>query len=425
MILVDDAIQQLLSQAVAITETETLSIKDGLASDALVNNTLVNDKWTHNLLGRVLAEDIYSTIDVPPADNSAMDGYAINVNDLSHTNTLSVSQTIAAGQVTQALSHNTAARIFTGAEIPQGANAVVMQEQCELNEAGNQVTLPSHVALHNNIRPRGQDIRCGDVVLRRNQKLTPQDIALLASIGVHTITVYRRLRVAILSTGDELVEPGTPLSPGKIYNSNRYLLRGFLAHMGIEVIDCGDVEDTLNATTTALKQASCRADCVISTGGVSVGDEDHIKTAVAQLGAIDFWRIAIKPGKPVAFGQLNDTEQTAGTPTAFIGLPGNPASVFITFLLFAHPFLMAQQHQTYRAPRGLPLAANFSWKANPKRQEYLRAKVNDAQGVDIYPNQSSGVLSSTSWAEGLVKVPINTPITQGDAVEFIPFSAFF
>lgn len=396
MISVEQAVSALLEQASPINDTETMSIVSAL--------------------GRVLAQDILSDHDVPPADNSAMDGYAVNINDLSATQEsktqLPVSQIIAAGHPPQKLEVGTAARIFTGAEIPEGANAVVMQEDCEALE--DAVSIPGDISVNNNIRPKGQDIKKGSTILKQGRLLQPQDLGLLASIGIKDISVYRSLRVAILSSGDELVEPGQPLEPGKIYNSNRYLLHGFLQKMNIEVIDIGTTEDTEAATIDALKKAS-QADCIISTGGVSVGDEDHIKRAVTQLGHIDFWRIAIKPGKPVAFGKIGETP--------FLGLPGNPASVFVTFLLFARPLLSALQHQQANnlATAAYSLPANFTKKANPKRQEYLRARINDQGQIDIYPNQSSGVLSSTSWAQGLVIVPAQKSITLGDTVQFVDF----
>ncbi len=399
MLSIDQAITQLLNQAQGITETETISLQQAL--------------------GRVIAADILSTIDVPPADNSAMDGYAVDTNDLDKTqehSVLTISQTVAAGHAPSPLIEGTAARIFTGAEIPSGANAVVMQEKCTVEDT--LVHIPSNITPNNNIRARGQDIIKGDCILKEGKKLQPQDIGLLASIGINKVTVYRQLRVAILSTGDELIEPGQPLTPGKIYNSNRYLLYSFLQQLGMEVVDIGVIADTLESTTDGLQRAAKQADCIISTGGVSVGDEDYIKKAVLQLGRLDFWRIAIKPGKPLAFGTIDTEEKT----TPFIGLPGNPASVFITFLIFARPFLLACQQQRFRSLQTRPVIANFSWKENPIRQEYLRGRIIDTDKVDIYPNQSSGVLSSTSWAEGLVIVPPKTMIKTGDQVEFVPFS---
>ncbi|ODS22801.1 molybdopterin molybdenumtransferase MoeA [Candidatus Endobugula sertula] len=393
MLSINDAIEQLLTQVNPVMDTESVSLA--------------------NALGRVLSTNICSNLDVPPTDNSAMDGYAINTSNLDDK-PLRISQIVAAGHRPSPLTPGTAARIFTGAEIPDGANAVVMQEACiaSHDEEGDKVQLPTFVKINHNIRPQGQDITSGDVVLSRGRQLQPQDIGLLASIGVGEVTVYRQLTVAILSSGDELIEPGIPLLAGKIYNSNRYLLISFLQKMGLNILDIGTVKDTQEATIIALQQAE-KADCIISTGGVSVGNEDHIKKAVQQLGNIHFWRIAIKPGKPVAIGHINQTP--------FIGLPGNPAAVFTTFLLIAHPFLLAQQHQEYRPPKTTTVVAAFNWQGNLKRQEYLRAKLNAEGTMEIYPNQSSGILSSTVWADGFVVVPPQTPITVGDKVEFMTF----
>jgi len=412
MLTIDQALEQLLAQAQPMSETETVSLPHGL--------------------GRVLAADIVSTIDVPPADNSSMDGYALAVDTLhtghhqvpndTDTCQLAISQVIAAGHPPTPLKKGTAARIFTGADIPVGANAVVMQEHCTVSEGDDNtkydqyVTVPTDIALHNNIRPKGQDIQRGHTVLPQGRQLLPQDMGLLASIGLSQVLVYRRLRVAVLSSGDELVEPGQALGVGKIYNSNRYLLQGLLTHMGMEVVDIDTVEDNHDATVAALQSAAA-ADCILSTGGVSVGDEDHVKQAVSELGAIHFWRIAIKPGKPVAFGHITH----ANKKVPFIGLPGNPASVFTTFLLLARPFLLTQQHQANTTPTPTSLIANFTWKANPKRQEYLRARLNQNNTVDIYPNQSSGVLSSTSWAEGFAVIPPQTAVAKGDIITFIRF----
>lgn len=390
MIGVEQAIAELLEKISPITDIESIELTSGL--------------------GRVLAQDIIAGCHVPPADNSAMDGYALNTNDITKSTVLPISQTIAAGHPPKPLTQGTAARIFTGAEIPEGANAVVMQEHCESN--GAKVTVPQNIEQNNNIRPRGQDITAGSVVLSRGRLLQPQDLGLIASVGISHIHVYRPLTVAIISSGDELVEPGYPLTSGKIYNSNRYLLHGILRKMNIQIMDIGITQDTEEATIASLREAAT-ADCIISTGGVSVGDEDHIKRAVMQLGNIDFWRIAIKPGKPVAFGHIDETP--------FLGLPGNPASVFVTFLLFARPMLLTMQHQQAHTLHSLHLPADFAKKANPKRQEYLRGRINDKGHIEIHPNQSSGVLSSTSWAQGLVIIPAQREVVPGDNVEFIDF----
>ncbi len=367
-------------------------------------------------LGLTLAEDQISQIDVPPADNSAMDGYAINCDALSNSASTRfiISQTIAAGSAPQKLAMGTAARILTGAEIPQGANAVVMQEQCEIKD--NAVIVPAGITARNNVRTRGQDIQVGDRILQQGHVLRPQDIGLLASIGIDTISVLRPLTVAILSTGNELVEPGRPLAPGKIYNSNRYLLKGFLKKLNMSVVDFGVVEDNLDATKTCLAKAAALADCIISTGGVSVGDEDHVKRAVAELGVLDVWRIALKPGKPLAFGAIDNTP--------FFGLPGNPVSTFVTFLLFVKPFLCLQQGQINNTPTATLLIANFSSKANPKRQEHVRVRRN-VDKLDMFSNQLSGVLSSVVKADGLAVIPIGQAISHGDTVEYICFDEFY
>jgi molybdopterin molybdotransferase len=367
-------------------------------------------------LGLTLAIDQISQIDVPPADNSAMDGYAINCDALSNSASTRfiISQTIAAGSVPQKLAMGTAARILTGAEIPQGANAVVMQEQCEITE--DAVIVPAGIAAHNNVRTRGQDIQVGDRILQQGHVLRPQDIGLLASIGIANVSVLRPLTVAILSTGDELVEPGQPLVAGKIYNSNRYLLKGFLKKLNMNVLDLGVVEDNLDATKACLAKAAALADCIISTGGVSVGDEDHVKRAVAELGVLDVWRIALKPGKPLAFGAIDNTP--------FFGLPGNPVSTFVTFLLFVKPFLCLQQGQINTPPTATLLVANFSTKANPKRQEYVRVRRN-VDKLDMFSNQSSSVLSSVVQADGLAVIPIGQAISPGDTVEYICFDEFY
>lgn len=395
MLSINDAIDKIIAHTSPIKETEKVAITEAI--------------------GRILAEDIFSTLDVPPADNSAMDGYAINTKDLADKTCFNISQTINAGDTAAPLKQGTAARIFTGAEIPAGANAVVMQEHC--TRLDNTVTVPQDSKPRNNIRLRGQDIQRGDCILHRKKSLRPQDIGLLASIGINHITVYRTLRVAIISTGNELTEPGKPLTTGKIYNANRYLLHSLLHTLYVDVIDIGDIPDNLSATVEALKQASS-ADCIISTGGVSVGDEDHIKNAVTALGTLAFWKVAIKPGKPIAIGSITHAQKT----TPFIGLPGNPASVFVTFLLFARTLLRAQQHQktifhtTYHR-------ANFAWQANTQRQEYLRAKLDKEGSISIHPKQNSGVLSSTTWANGLAVIPPQQDIAVGDSVAFIDFKS--
>jgi molybdopterin molybdotransferase len=362
-------------------------------------------------LGHVLADDVVSAIDVPSADNSAMDGYAPRAGEAGQT--LPVSQRIPAGAVGAALNSGTAARIFTGAPIPSGADAVVMQENCM--ESAGRLTVSGTVSVGQNIRPAGQDIAANELVLSAGRLLRPQDMGLLASIGCSTVNVYRPLRVAVLSTGDELTEPGTDELPeGGIYNSNRYTLAGLLCALNMEFIDCGIVADTPEATARALLDAAAHADCVITTGGVSVGEEDHVKSQVERLGRLDLWKLAIKPGKPLAFGSIGDTP--------FIGLPGNPTSVFVTFCLIARPFLLRLQGAVEPEPLRLQARAAFTVSRPGTRQEYLRVTLeNTSQGLQAstYANQSSGVLSSVSHSNALAIIPVGETVELGDGVEVI------
>jgi molybdopterin molybdotransferase len=362
-------------------------------------------------VGRVLASEIQADLDVPPADNSAMDGYALRHADWpGHDLPLPISQRIAAGSAPAALQPGTAARIFTGAEIPAGANTVIMQENCDALEAGVVIRkLPDAGA---NVRPRGQDIRHGQVVLQPGKRLQGPELGLLASLGLAEVPVVRRLKVAIISNGDELVEPGEAVAPGQIYNSNRYLLQGILAAWGFEVIDLGIAPDDPGRIGELLETAAAESDVILSSGGVSVGEEDHIKTVVANLGSIDLWKIAIKPGKPLAFGQVR------GTP--FIGLPGNPASVLVTCLIVARPFLF--DCQGIADPNLVPVRAKALFdKRGSFREEYLRAR-HTHSGIELYPNQSSGVLLSSTWGDGLAVQALGQDIASGDPVDFIPYA---
>ncbi len=371
-------------------------------------------------LGRILARDQVSGIQVPPYDNSAMDGYAVRSTDLEATSarTLPVSQRICAGENGHPLQPGTAARIFTGAPIPAGADAVVMQEQTRRHGELIEFTEPAEPG--QNIRRAGEDIQQGQIVLQQGRPLRPSDLGLAASVGLRTLPVWRKLKIAMFSTGDELIEPGEPLPPGKIYNSNRYTLHGLFHAMQCETIDLGAVPDTLEATRHALENARDCADLIITTGGVSVGEEDHVRKAVEQLGTLELWRINIKPGKPFAFGHVGQTP--------FIGLPGNPVSVFSTFCIVAQPFVCKMQGRSDLFPSRYRVTAAFHWPRPISRQEYLRAREKPGPNgleVEIYPNQGSGVLTSTSWADGLVIIPPNQTVTPGDPLDYIPFTQFF
>ncbi len=394
MLSLDQAVQQLLAATPALTDTERLS--------------------TFDALGRVLAEEVRSLIEVPPHDNSSMDGYALRLADVAAPGTeLPVSQRIAAGQVGAALQPGTAARIFTGAPVPAGADAIVMQEQCEAL-AGEHVrvnVVPEPGAW---IRRLGEDVQAGSIVLPRGTRLNPQALGMAASVGAATLTVLKRPRVALFSTGDELVMPGQPLPPGAIYNSNRFTLRALLQAQGCEVIDLGIVADRLDATRAALREAAARSDLILTCGGVSVGEEDHLKPAVQAEGRLDLWQIAIKPGKPLAFGAVGQT--------LFIGLPGNPVSSFVTFLLCVRPVLLALQGIAAAAPHAIELEAGFDWPRPDRRREFLRARRGADGRLELFANQSSGVLSSAVWAEGLIDNPPGAAITRGQRVRFIPFA---
>ena len=402
MLSVREALDLLLAAAVAVEQSETVA--------------------TLEANGRVLATDQASTIDVPSADNTQMDGYAVRAADCAGGNaTLRVTQRIPVGSVGQPLEPGTAARIFTGALIPPGADAVVMQEQCEA--VGASVTVRHAPRAGEWIRRRGEDIGAGAVILAAGTRLRSQELGLVASSGLATLPVRRRLRVAVFFTGDELSMPGEvaadQLKPGSIYNSNRFTLRGLLENFGCAITDYGNVPDSLDATRATLREAAREHDLIITSGGVSVGEEDHIKPAVEAEGRLTMWQIAVKPGKPLAFGQV----ERSGGHAFFMGLPGNPVSSFVTFLLFVRPFLLRLQGVSGPVePRGYTMRADFSQTKADRRNEFLRVRVNAAGGLDLFPNQSSGVLTSTVWGDGLVDNPAGNRITEGDTVRFIPFA---
>ncbi|MFC1589509.1 gephyrin-like molybdotransferase Glp [Pseudomonadota bacterium] len=392
LISVDEATARILESGSPVAQSEIIGLEQAL--------------------GRVLAEDVCSSINVPGYDNSAMDGYAVRSADCAEAGArLSVTQRIPAGQTGSQLDAGTAARIFTGAPIPPGADAVVMQEHCDTED--DQVIINKPVKASQHIRRAGEDISQGSVVLKAGHRLRPQELGLLASVGLAEVSVKRKLKVATFFTGDEIVEPGNELGEGQIYNSNKYTIKGLLQTTGCEIIDLGIVPDTLEATLEVLKKASSQADLVITSGGVSVGEEDYVRIALEQLGELKMWRIAMKPGKPVAFGKVGDA--------LFMGLPGNPVSTFVTFLLFAKPLIQKMQGANRYVLIKMAVISDFEWPSI-KRQEYLRVRlIESGEGLHatLYPHQGSGVLSSACWADGLVEVPVDTVTRKGTIVKFL------
>ena len=398
----DEALAELLAQAAPLAGTDTV-------------NTFDAD-------GRVLAQAATSPLQVPPTDNSSMDGYAVRCADVPAAGVeLPVAQRIPAGAFGVPLAAGTAARIFTGAPVPEGADAIVMQEDCEALD-GDRVRVNAVPAQGQWIRRAGEDITRGAEVLAAGTRLTPAELGLAASIGLGTLQVARRPRVALFSTGDELVMPGdvppAQMKPGAIYNSNRFFLRAMLLRLGCEVSDLGIVPDRREATVAALREAAQGHDLILTSGGVSVGEEDHIKPAVERLGTLQLWQIAMKPGKPFAYGQIPH----AGGSAHFMGLPGNPVSSFVTFGLLVRPFLLRLQGVRDVAPKAIAATAGFDWPRADKRREFLRVRQGADGALELFPNQSSGVLTSAAWADGVVDNPAGQTIARGDTVRFLPFA---
>jgi molybdopterin molybdotransferase len=401
----EQALDHLLSHAKAVEQSEDVPMQAAL--------------------GRVLAKSVNSSVDVPPLDNTSMDGYAVRCADTATPGqTLKIAQRIPAGSMGTQLEPGTVARIFTGAPIPPGADAVVMQEDCSILEGSSGIVQVNIVPTQGQwIRRRGEDLTEGQTALTAGTFLRPQELGVAASGGLTHLNVKRRVKVAAFFTGDELALPGEPLKSGGIYNSNRDTLLACLKSLGCDATDLGIVPDSLEATKKALRLASKDHDLIITSGGVSVGEEDHIKPAVTAEGRLDLWQIAIKPGKPLAFGAVRRAENPQDGEAWFIGLPGNPVSSFVTFLLFVRPFILKLQGRHVTPMQSYPMRADFDWLKADRRNEFLRVKVNDQGGLDLFPNQSSGVLTSASWGDGLVDCPAGQPIKAGELVKYIPFNA--
>jgi molybdopterin molybdotransferase len=403
----DDALQALLSHIRPLAAVETVAALD---AD-----------------GRVLAQDVVSALQVPAFDNASMDGYAVRSADVQQIGAeLTVTQRIPAGHFGQALLPGQTARIFTGAPVPPGADAIVMQEQTEPLNGQNapRVRFLTTAEVGQWIRRSGEDVRSGDTVLHSGQKLGPAELGLAASLGLAHLQVIARPKVALFSTGDELVMPGDvapmDMRPGAIYNSNRFFLRALLQRLGCEVSDLGIVPDRREATVVALQTAAAHHDLIVTSGGVSVGEEDHVKPAVQSLGDLALWQIAMKPGKPFAYGHVR--RDTTPGEAHFVGLPGNPVSSFITFLLLVKPLILALQGAAPQPPLTYQLPAHFDLPKADKRREFLRVRRNARGGLDLFPNQSSGVLTSMVWGDGVVDNPAGQTIVQGDLLNFWSFS---
>jgi molybdopterin molybdotransferase len=393
MLTVEQALERMLGAAQVIGGTEALA--------------------TREASGRVLARDVLAEVDVPPLDNAQMDGYAVRCADVPEVPArLPVALRITAGQAPAVLPLGCAARIFTGAPIPAGCDAVVMQEDTQAQDGA--VTLLRRPEPAQWIRRAGCDIRHGSVALPAGMPLRAQHLGVAASVGAARLTVVRRPRVALFCTGNELAMPGEAAGPGRIYNSNRFVLAGLLEALGCELRDLGIVPDSLAATRAVLEQAAAGSDLILSSGGVSVGEEDHVRAALESLGRLELWQIAMKPGKPLAFGSVQSVP--------FIGLPGNPVSSFVTFVLFVRPFLLHRMGVRDPVARGIRLRAAFSRRSDAVRREFLRARINEAGDVELHADQSAAVLSSVAWAHGLIDMPAATQVEPGQLVRFLPLA---
>lgn len=389
MLSVTEALDQILAAASPVAQSETLPVREAL--------------------NHVLSEPVLAQTDAPAFDNSAMDGYALCADDLSDDGELTVVGRSAAGQPPAKLQPGSAMRIFTGAALPEGANTVCMQEDCEAFHVGdeNKIRIHERPRAGENIRSQGEDFAKESILVEAGTRLQPQHLGLCFAAGCEKVSVYRPLRVAIFSTGDELIEPGSELKPGQIYNSNQVMLEALTQKLGCEIQIATTLPDDPSAIRETLLDASKTCDLILTSGGVSVGEEDHLKSVVKELGKLDLWKVAVKPGKPLAFGNIADC--------SYFGLPGNPVSSFVTFCLFAVPFIRKRQGESEVRPQATTVEALNSAEQG-SREEYLRGKFT-SKGVEIFTPQGSHLLGGLGQANCLVRRPAGTSIAAGDQVE--------